>query len=508
MSATRVAKQTFFNFLTIGFNAVSSLVVTALIARRLEPSGMGTYSLVTWFFTMAGILVNLGLVTTTMKYMAEALGRHDREEAGAVLAYGVRQLVRNGLVVTAAWLLVCPFIERFYPHPHLSEFMLVASVAIVPASLMALFTAACQGLQRYDRVALMTGIYTAIMFFGTLAVLALHGGIPGLLLVMASAGASASVGYWQFLRTWQRGWASLAISDARKRVFRRYSGSLMVLILLDSIVWQRSGVFFLGMWAPAKAVAFYALAFALATTAMRLVPGTLVGLLIPSMSRSFGSGDLKQVTAIYHAAGRWMAILALPVAVGGAVLADSVVSAMYGDAYGPAATLLAVLFGSGALVMCFGFPASSVLYAVEGQRYLVYTGVGVGLLNIVLSVLLIPHFGALGAAWATACAQVAALLPGAYFTSKHLGGALPDCKRFPATLAAALVMGLPVWAIAQWLPRWQALAVGIPVGALVYALNLWLFRALAPEDWARVRQVLVRVPGLKRLAPPVPTLAP
>ncbi|HEY9722687.1 MAG TPA: oligosaccharide flippase family protein [Oscillatoriaceae cyanobacterium] len=508
MSATRVAKHTFFNFLTIGFNAVSSLVVTALIARRLEPSGMGTYSLVTWFFTMAGILVNLGLVTTTMKYMAEALGRDDRAEAGAVLAYGVKQLLRNGLAVTVVWLVVSPMMGHFYPHPHLSNYMLVASLAIIPMSMMALLTAACQGLQRYDRVALMTGVYTAIMFFGTLTVLALHASIPGLLMVIALASLSACLGYWHFLGGWQSGWLRSELALGRKRVFRRYSNSLMVLILLDSIVWQRSGVFFLGMWAPAKAVAFYALAFALATTAMRLVPGTLVGLLIPSMSRSFGSGDLRQVSTIYHTAGRWMALLALPVAVGGSVLASSVVSAMYGDAYGPAATLLAVLFGSGALVMCFGFPASSVLYAIEGQGFLVLTGMGVGLLNIVLSILLIPRFGALGAAWASAAGQVAALVPGAYFAGKQLGGVWPDTRRFPATLAAALVMGIPVWAIAHALPHWQALGVGIPVGALVYAFNLWLFRALAPEDWARIRQVAARVPVLKRFAAPLAGLAP
>ena len=57
MSASSVARSTGYNFVTIACNAVSSLILTAVIARWLGPQTMGTYSLVTWFFAMAGILV-------------------------------------------------------------------------------------------------------------------------------------------------------------------------------------------------------------------------------------------------------------------------------------------------------------------------------------------------------------------------------------------------------------------------------------------------------------------
>lgn len=501
MSATRVAKQTFFNFLTIGFNAVSSLVVTAVIARWLTPSGMGTYSLVTWFFTIAGILVNLGFVTTTMKYMAEALGREDPAEAGGILAFGLKQLLLNGLVVTLLWFLLTPAVADFYRQGQLEAYMGVAAIAIIPASVMALLTAACQGLQRYGQVAFATGVYAFTMLVGTVSVLALGGGIPGLLGVMALASAATAGIYLAFLRRWQPGWFRHGVDPERRRALRRYSGSLMILIVLDAIVWQRSGVFFLGLWSPAQEVGFFALAFGLATMAMRMVPGTLIGLLIPSMSRSFGSGDLTAVSAIYQTAGRWMAVLALPVAVGGAALAPQIVTLMYGTAYLPMAPVLAVLLASGALVMVFGFPASSVLYAVEGQRHLVQVGFAVGALQILLAVLLIPGHGAIGAAVATGVAQAASLVPGAYFAGKMLGGTPPAYRQLPATLLSALAMGVPVWAIAQALPTGWALAIGIPVGAACYALNLIVFRALPAEDLERVISVARRLPVVKGWLP-------
>lgn len=501
MSDAKLAKYTFFNFLTIGCNAFAGLVVTAIIARWLAPEAMGTYSLVTFFFTMAAVLVNLGLITTTMKYMAESLGRADQREAGGVLAFGLRQIGLNGALVTGLWLLVTPFIERAYAQHAMGAYMGIAAMVILPAALMALFTAALQGLQRYGEVAVATAAYTTLLTIGTLFALALGGGITGLLVAMAVASAAAVGLYLRFLHAWQPGWWRHAVAIDRRTTMRRYSASLMVLIVLDAIVWQRSGVFFLGLWAVPADVAYYAMAFGLATMAMRLIPGTLVGLLIPSMSRSFGSGDLAQVAGTYRTAGRWMAVLALPVAVGGSVLGAALVSVLYGPAYLPMASVLGVLFASGALVMTFGFPASSVLYAVEGQRHLVRVGLVTAGLYLLLATWLIPLHGAMGAAVATALAQVASLIPGAYFAGRMLGGVAPAWRRFPATLAAALAMGVPVWAIAQALSPALALAVGVPVGAVVYALALWLFRALEPEDWRRITAVAAKLPVIKRLVP-------
>lgn len=497
-NATAVARSTGYNFVTIFCNALSSLVLTAAIARWLGPNAMGTYSLVSWFFAMAGILVNLGLVTTTMKYMAEALGRGDRAEAGGVLAYGLVRLLVNGLVVTVAWLLAMPWAASAYHEPHMLSLMPVAALAIMPTSAMALLTAACQGIQRYGRVALATATYTAIMLGGSLASLALRTGIEGLLAVSACAAMAACALYAQALHAWQPGWHRQAISPERARILAGYGRSLMVLILLDAVVWQRSAVFFLGLWRPHQEVAYFAMAFGLATMAMKLIPGTLVGLLIPSMSRSFGNGQLGQVASIYHLAGRWMAILALPVATGGAALALPLVATLYGPGYAPMAPVLATLLAASALVNAFGFPASSVLYAVEGQRKMVWIGLVAAIVNLTLMVLWVPGHGMAGACTATAVSQLLVLPPSAYFAGTYLGVG-PDVRRFPGVVLAAAVMGLGVWAATRQLPAHAALAVGLPLGGLLYPPLLLLCGGLAPEDRARILEVAAKLPLLRHV---------
>jgi O-antigen/teichoic acid export membrane protein len=246
-------------------------------------------------------------------------------------------------------------------------------------------------------------------------------------------------------------------------------------------------------------VAYFAMAFGLATMAMKLIPGTLVGLLIPSMSRSFGSGQLDQVASIYHLAGRWMAILALPVAAGGAALAVPLATTLYGAGYAPMAPVLSILLATAALVNAFGFPASSVLYAVEGQRYMVWNGLAAAIVNIALMAWLVPHFGMVGACVATAISQLMVLPPGAYFAGKALGGVAPDVRRFPGVVLAAGLMGAGVWAATHQLPAHAAMAVGLPLGALLYGPLLVLCGGLAPEDRARILEVAARMPVLRRV---------
>lgn len=495
------ARATVYNFGTIAINAACSLLLTAVVARWLGPAGMGGYSLVLWGLAIAGILVNLGSVTTTMKYMAEALGREDRVEAGGVLAHGLKQIAFNGALVTAGWLLAAPWLDGAWGQHGLGWALPLGALAIMPSAAMALLVAACQGLQRYEQVAKGTLVWALTLIAGTIAAWGLDLGVAGLVASQGLAATAATAMYLRFLNRWEPGWWRFAVSDQRRAALKRYGGTLMILILLDAIVWQRSGVFFLGLWSPAADVAYYAMAFSLAQMAMRMIPGTLVGLLIPTMSRSFGAGDMGQVASIYRAAGRWMAVLALPVAVGGALLAPQLVEALYGPGFGPMAAPLALLLAAGATVMIFGFPASSVLYAVEGQGLLVRVGLATAVINLALMAWLVPLYGAWGAALATAAAQLASLVPGAWFAGRAMAGVWPDMRRLPAVGAAAALMAVPVAAIASHLPALPAVLVATPVGALVYALGLWAFRALPDEDRVRVTGVAARLPVLKRFVP-------
>lgn len=492
---TRVARHTLFNFLTIALTSLMGVGVTALVARVLSPDGMGHYTLLTWLISIAGLFANLGYVTAAMKYMAESLGRNDPEEAAGVLAFSSRQVLLFGFGVSALLILGAPLASRHFGSSELGLALMAGAVAVIPTALVSLYMAACQALQRYDQVALVTGLTATFTLGGTVLAILNGWGIVGLLSATGFSAGLGALAYMRLLTRWRPDWYRATLSDAHKKAMRHYQGPVFVMLMLDAIVWQRSEVFFLGAYSPAREVAFYGMAFTLANMAMKLIPGTLIGLLIPNLSRSVGAGDQEGVRRIFLLSCRYMAMLALPVAVGGALVAPALVQVLYGPGYEPVASLLGVLLAANALVMIYGFPASSVLYATDGQTRLVKIGLWISVVNVLLAWLLIPRFGAWGAVASCGAAQLMSLAPGLRAVHDKTGANAPVGVVL-RILMASLVMGVPVYAVVHWAPPLLALVAGPLVGIVAFFLTLYGAGMLTGEDHALLGPLLARLrPG-------------
>src|SRR5204862_412099 len=77
---------------------------------------------------------------------------------------------------------------------------------------------------------------------------------------------------------------------AARAEIRGYVASLAVVAVLEALVRDRSEIFFLRLFAPPEEIAFYSLAFGLATRVM-VIPEIAVGALLPTLSALHGRGD-------------------------------------------------------------------------------------------------------------------------------------------------------------------------------------------------------------------------
>lgn len=497
MSApTKLARQGLHSFLAIASTSLAGILTTALIARHLGPAGMGYYTMIVWISAMVGMIANLGYVTTTMKAMAEAQGRQDGQECAGVLAFANHRVWRWGLVATLGMGGLAPFIARASGHADLVSALLVGSLGIIPGALFALYQAACQALERYDQVAWVTSLCYGAIVLGVCGVLLTHGSLAALVGVTSACLAVGACAYFLLLSTWYGGWWRVAIPAEKSRELRQYQVPVFVMLVLDAIVWQRSEIFFLGTFALPSDVAFYGMAFSLASMAMRLLPGTLIGLLIPKMSRAVGSGDNGSLGGMFTQSCRYMAMLAIPVAVGGAILARPIVHLLYGPEYDSVAGLMSALLAANALVMIYGFPTSSILYSANGQNALVRIGLAISALNLLLAWILIPPYGAWGAVGANAIAQLASLLPGLIAAKRHTGAKAP-VRIVGQYLAAAGLMGIPLWGLVQVAPPLVSLLVSPFLGVGLFGILMYKLGLLTSEDHMVLRAIAQRLAALR-----------
>ena len=237
---------------------------------------------------------------------------------------------------------MAPLVVSF-AEPRLRAPLLVIVATLTLITVEGIYTHALQGAQRYDITARTSTIKMALQL--VIAVIAIQAG-AGLATLLAAMGLTLAIScWWQRRRVHDVYRAGLdAPPAAMTPDVRAYLLPLSIVAVLDAIVWDRSPVFFLGLYATSEDIAYYSLAFGLATRIM-VVPGIVAGALLPALSALHGSGAPEEFVHVYHSALRYVALVGAPLAALMAALGPGVITWLYGDAYLPAAPLLGAMAG-------------------------------------------------------------------------------------------------------------------------------------------------------------------
>jgi len=159
----------------------------------------------------------------------------------------------------------------------------------------------------------------------------------------------------------------------------------------------------IGLLRPAEDVGFYSAAEKIILI-LYLFPGILASATFPTLARFASEGNDKLRTALERSIAM-IFLVAIPMALGGIIVAPYLISFLYGASYLPAVPSFQILL----LAVLVNFPAaliSNALFAMNRQKDLVaFVAIG-GIANIILDFILIPLFGIVGSAWATLGAQL------------------------------------------------------------------------------------------------------
>lgn len=506
-TAERVARNASWSLASGVVAFAAGAVSSVVLARLLGPRDLGTYALVLSMGGAVSLLVTLALPQAVMKYVAEFEARNDRETVRRMLGAVARYQVAASVVAGAAAALAAPALERVFGAPGFASALRLAMLGLVPATLAALVIAALQGLQDYRRAALISLSSTSLYFVTTVALLAAGAGVMGAVGAGVATSVLTAILAVRGIRL-HLGSVALrgAVPQIASRKLRRYVPSLTAVLVLDAVVWQRSEIFFLGIYRGAREVGWYALAFGAATILMRLVPRALSHVLPPVASGYYGADDLEGMKTLFRLGGRYLTILTAPLVAGGVLLAGPMLTLVYGKEYRPAAAAFSILL-VGAGLGAVGSVAAGIQTGMERQGQVLRIALGATAANLALDVLLIPSGGILGAATASTLAQAGAVVPGILLTRRMVGTGFPvgDCARAVAAAALSAAVG---YAVSIGWPGPAGLLAAVGAGALVYLPGLLLFRALRTEDFDRFRSLVGILPspvqrgygGLLRLA--------
>ena len=277
---------------------------------------------------------------------------------------------------------------------------------------------------------------------------------------------------------------------------RRFCIEAIGIQLLMSVMWDRSEMVFLRAFSSLEQIAFYSVSFGLANNLL-IIPRTFGGATgITLMVES--TRDPTRVRSIVNNTCRYLLLVVFPVHLGAAAIVREAIHFAYGDKYIGAVPVL-IIASILAIPRSFQEIPMVLMRAADRQKQMLYWFLVTGIINVALDAALIPHYGAVGAAWGNGLSQTFGIIAIWKQSRSYYNFSFPVHVAAQLALAGS-VMALIAFCLGRLIPGLTGLILAVITSIPVYLLLVKVVHGLEPADNARLSLIGNRLPGFIRRA--------
>lgn len=424
-----------FNFIMNIIMTVSSVVYPLItfpyISRVLLVEGSGkvawAYSVVSYFTMFA----TLGLPTYGIRACARV--RDDKEE----LSRTVQELLIISAVTTAltylAFFVLLFFVPKFAAQKELLMIMAV-SIGLTTFGVQWLYNA----LEQYSYITACALIFKLI----GMALMFLFVKEPADYLVYGVIYVIANFGSYvlNFIRLWQ----FISFRKTGTYNIRRHLKSTVVFFLLSaaSSVYLNLDVVMLGFMRGDTEVGYYNASVKVKTVLVACVT-SLGAVLLPRLSYYIQNGRQEEFKNMVVKAFNFVFVAAASVSIYFAIYSRESILFLAGEAFLPAVLPMIILLPTTLMIGLSNVTGIQILTPLGEEKKVVYSVAAGALLDFVLNLVLIPKYGATGAAISTLLAEILVVIVQGYYLWDNLAGMFREIQfwKIGAALGAASAVG-------------------------------------------------------------------
>lgn len=401
----------------------ASFLSFVLVARVLGSEVLGQYAFLIAFIVTAVTLADFG---TTASFTRGIAQERDRDAAGYLGNFLVIRAVL-AVAILAVGVSVAMVIKPELRHP------LLIACAVVPLAAARFFEPVYQVYGR-ARYAIHTSLVLGASRLALAAVLllGLHVGLTGYMYGYLAAQLIYTVFALGLVFHLVR--PRFEIRRERLRSIAVLAAPIGVAEIFNAL-YARADVIMLSYLRSAHEVGIYNAAFALLDLAV-VVAVTVTMPLVPLLTKKL----LEDREATRAGCARIMEIAVIACAPGPILLAfvaEPLMVTIYGPEFAGSAPLLVIFGWLFLLTLCFMI-GSAINLATGNVGHGYWSSAATAALNIALNFYLIPAYGAVGAAWATAASLLLKLAVSQYYVQVGLGNLYVPGRWLRIALAVAL----------------------------------------------------------------------
>lgn len=375
-----------------------SVAVTRYFGREIY----GQYSYFLWLSGVLGIVAGFGFQQTLAKYIPKYFF-NEKAKTGLVFRKLLTVQIVGSLIISAACIFAVQYFEKLiqFDQPHKGVLLILTFLSIVPLSLNNFLSSSLSSVQEFGKLS-RTYIGTSILNLIVVIILVLSKeNIVNFLWVYLGLSLLSAV----ILAVQARHLAAVPKEkpSVSEKLFS-YSVYAYVSVLCTQIVWERSELFFLGMFSDSSQIAVYALAYSLAVLFIS-VWGPLNGVMNATTSEVVLTGKQDKLMLITRHGTKYLAMLILPISLLASLFLGDVVGLVYGKSFQDVALLFPFLVLSHAVAVIIT-PAGSIPMLKHEMKKTMFFNISTAAVNLVLDYYLIIRYQAFGAMLANVISQL------------------------------------------------------------------------------------------------------
>jgi O-antigen/teichoic acid export membrane protein len=400
-----------------GLGPLGAFLLTLLLARSLGAAATGAFYLATTLMTFCAIVAKLGFDTALQRFAGGAAGRDDWGTTLGVYRQASRMTALLCLLAAGLLLVISAPLAEVLLEPGQRSLMIIVSLAVVPFTWLGIQAAM---LKAIGQPAWGGFIEVAVLPLMTLLLVVLNSMLMPLSPVsvaacyLTAAALSALLGTWLLQRRLPRHVHPEPLP--RQRLLSSCLPLTLVELLNYAMVW--SPMLALGLLASTNEAGLYNIAHRLVLQ-LALVPMVFASITAPRFAALYQQRDLSGLQELARRSTRLMTLFCLPLIVL-LIVAGEPVLTLFGDEFATAYPLLIVLL-FGQLINIVTGPVGYLLSMTGHEQALRNLLFMMLPLTLILCLLLIPTYGALGAAWAITLPMIAENLICCWLVKRELG---------------------------------------------------------------------------------------
>lgn len=437
----------------------------AIIIYAARILGAAEYGIFSYALSLAGfftIFADLGLSPLMTREIAAAKDQPEKQATYFASAFWIKIFL---LAITS--LLVIFAAPKFSKIEEVVALLPFVAILVFFDNFRDFTFAYFKGVEKMEREAFLVVVMNITIALTGFIILNFYKTAGALLFSYVASVAVVSVAAFYFIKNLIKGAFKYFNKETALRFIHdswplAFSGLFGIFMLNIDIV-------MLGWWRSAEEIGYYS-ASQRVVQILYILPAILASAIFPAAARFIKQKEDGKTRLLNEKSMTALYLIAIPLAVGGIILAKPIIELLFGKKYLPASASFQILIAS-LLIQFPGAVLGNLIMAHNQQKKLVSYVIAGSLSNIFFNVLLIPKYGISGAAIATLISQLA------YFTPVWLKiKKLSDFKTFrhlKKIIAGAIIMGI----FSYFLNKFGLnVIINIIVSAGIYFIILYLLK--------------------------------